>query len=278
MKNKHFYLILLFLVTACTSNKTDVPVDVEKVALKALFTMLSPEETGIDFNNRILDNDELILTHEYIYNGSGIAVGDINNDGLPDLFFTAVNLDNRLYLNKGNLKFEDITKNAGILPRQALSTGTTMIDINQDGYLDIYVCRAGKFSPEKRANLLYINNGNLTFTEKAKEYGLADLSSSNQATFFDYDNDGDLDMYLVNSPLDYTNATTVLFKPDMEREMVSDRLYRNNGDLTFTDVTMKAKVSNKAFGFNAAVIDINQDGWMDLYVTNDFLAPDFICE
>lgn len=149
MKNKHFYLILLFLVTACTSNKTDVPVDVEKVALKALFTMLSPEETGIDFNNRILDNDELILTHEYIYNGSGIAVGDINNDGLPDLFFTAVNLDNRLYLNKGNLKFEDITKNAGILPRQALSTGTTMIDINQDGYLDIYVCRAGKFSPER---------------------------------------------------------------------------------------------------------------------------------
>ena len=274
MRRSRLLLLVVMSLAACKQTKKEQTESVVKT--DPLFTLLSPEQTGITFTNQILDNDELVLTHEYIYNGSGVAIGDINNDGLPDLFFTAVNLNNRLYLNKGHMQFEDISVKAGILPRQALSTGVTMVDVNQDGFLDIYVCRAGKFAPEKRANLLYINNGNLTFTEKAKEYGLADQSSSNQATFFDYDNDGDLDMYLVNSPLDYSTATTVLFKPDLERENVSDRLYRNNGDHTFTDVTMKAGVDNKAFGFNAAVIDINHDGWQDLYVTNDFLMPDFL--
>ncbi len=271
---KNLSLILAFSVFLISCSEPEKKTEKETGTPAPLFTQQSAEQTGLSFINRILDNDELVLTHEYIYNGSGVAAGDINNDGLPDLFFAAVNLDNILYLNKGNLQFEDITKKAGILPREALSTGVTMVDINHDGNLDIYVCRSGKFSPEKRRNLLYINNGNLTFTEKAREYGLADESNSNQATFFDYDNDGDLDMYLVNSPLDYSNATTALFKPETDREYVSDRLYRNNGNQTFTDVTMQARVDNKDFGFNAAVIDINQDGWMDLYVTNDFLGAD----
>jgi hypothetical protein len=274
MKYFPFCFLLTVLLSSCNNKKQEQKEEGKKA--EPLFSLLDPGQTGIQFVNQVLDNDELLLTHEYIYNGSGVAAGDINNDGLPDLFFSAVNLDNKLYLNKGNLVFEDITAKAGIFPRQALSTGVTMVDINCDGFLDIYVCRAGKFGAEARANLLYINNGNLTFTEKAKEYGLADQSSSNQATFFDFDNDGDLDMYLVNSPLDYATATTVLFKPDTERQWVSDRLYRNNGNNTFTDVTMKALTGNKAFGFNAAVIDINGDGWQDIYVTNDFLMPDFL--
>jgi len=274
MNHPRILYILAIIFFSCSENKKEEKKP-EPVSAP-LFSQLTADQTGVAFNNRILDTDELVMTYEYIYNGSGVAIGDFNNDGLPDLFFAAVNTDNKLYLNRGNMQFEDITQKAGILPRLSLSTGVTTVDINADGFLDIYVCKAGKFPPEKRANLLYINNGNLTFTEQAKAYGLDDKSSSNNATFFDYDKDGDLDMYLVNSPLDYTNATTVLFKPDMERELVSDRLYRNNGNNTFTDVTMKAKVDNKAFGFNAAVIDVNQDSWPDLYVTNDFLAPDFL--
>jgi hypothetical protein len=269
-------LILLVAFYSCNGPKENKKTT-EKPEAPKLFTLLAPENTGVAFINKMVDNDEVMMTYEYRFNGCGVGVGDINNDGLPDLFFTAGNLDNKLYLNKGNLKFEDISEKAGILKRESVSTGVCMVDINGDGFLDIYVCRTGKFSPEKRANLLYINNGNLTFTERAKEYGLDDKSYSNQVAFFDYDNDGDLDMFLVNQPIDYTNANTLQLKADTQKTYVSDRLYRNNGNGTFTDVTMKAGVgSSNAFGFNVAVTDFNNDSYWDLYVTNDYLQPDYL--
>jgi hypothetical protein len=269
--------VLLFVIYSCSSTTEKKEEIKEKPPLSKLFTLLSPEVTGVNFMNKMVDNDEVVMTYEYRFNGCGVAVGDINNDGLPDLFFAAGNLDNKLYLNKGNLKFEDISEKGGIQKRESVSTGVCMVDINSDGFIDIYVCRTGKFSPEQRANLLYINNGNLTFTERAKEYGLDDKSYSNQVAFFDYDNDGDLDMFLVNQPIDYTYANSFLLNVDTQCTYASDRLYRNNGKNTFTDVTMHAGVgSTNAFGFNVAVSDFNDDGYWDLYVTNDYLQPDYL--
>ncbi len=241
------------------------------------FTLMPPDSTGIFFANRLHDTREVNYTFEYRYNGSGVAVGDINNDGLQDLFFAANDEKCRLYLNNGNLKFQDITETAGILPRQSLSSGVQMVDINADGFMDIYVCRTGLFrDPNLRANQLYINNGNLTFTEKAAAYGLDDRSFSNHTAFFDYDRDHDLDMYLVNGPLDYMTANNIKMRPDTDRVGVSDRLYRNNGDGSFTEVTFEAGVDNKAHGFNPLALDINRDNWPDIYVTNDFLQPDYL--
>jgi len=276
LKNRILPAYILFqFFYACNSPKEEKVVRTPDTP--KLFTLLAPENTGISFMNKMVDNDEVIMTYEYRFNGCGVGVGDINNDGLPDLFFTAGNLDNKLYLNKGNLQFEDISEKAMIFKREAVSTGVCMADVNADGWLDIYVCRTGKFPPDQRANLLYINNGNLTFTERAKEYGLDDKSYSNQVAFFDYDNDGDLDMFLVNQPIDYTYANTFLINADTQKTYVSDRLYRNNGNNTFTDVTMKAGVSSSnAFGFNVAVTDFNDDGFWDLYVTNDYLQPDYL--
>ncbi|HKR03019.1 MAG TPA: VCBS repeat-containing protein [Bacteroidia bacterium] len=268
--------ILLFSFCSCNTPQ-EKEKSTEKQEAPKLFTLVSPSVTGVNFINKMVDNDEVMMTYEYRFNGCGVGVGDINNDGLPDLFFTAGNLDNKLYLNKGNMQFEDISEKAMIFKREAVSTGVCMADVNADGWLDIYVCRTGKFPPEQRANLLYINNGNQTFTERAKEYGLDDKSYSNQVAFFDCDNDGDLDMFLVNQPIDYTNANTLLLKADTQKTFVSDRLYRNNGNGTYTDVTIKAGVSSSnAFGFDVAVEDFNNDGYWDLYVTNDYLQPDYL--
>ncbi len=268
-------IILMFLIlSACNNNKNEIDGD-KKVILKR-FSLMSPDSTGVTFSNTLLNTDEVMLTFEYRFNGAGVAVGDINNDGLPDLFFTATNTDNQLYLNKGDLKFENISQSAGIKKREGVSTGVCMIDINCDGLLDIYVCRTGKFPPQQRSNLLYINNGDLTFSENSKAYGLDDISFSNQSTFFDYDNDGDLDMYLVNQPIEYTYANTILLFDDTNRTFVSDRMYQNNGNGVFSDVTSVAGIGNKAFGFNAAIDDFNNDGYWDIYVTNDYLQPDYL--
>ncbi|HNQ13399.1 MAG TPA: VCBS repeat-containing protein [Bacteroidia bacterium] len=240
------------------------------------FRLLSPQQSGIEFSNALVDNDEVVLHYQYRYNGNGVAVGDINNDGLPDLFFAGVNAQEQLYLNKGSLKFENISQAAGILPHTGISTGAVMVDINADGWLDIYVCKFGKFEPKLRKNQLYINQKNNTFIESAVEYGLDDESFSSQATFFDYDKDGDVDLFLVNSPVTHEMGSIILFKPDTERTYVSNRLYRNDGDKKFTDVTFSAGVDNKGFGFNASVYDFNYDGWPDIYVTNDFISPDFL--
>src|SRR5688572_8417990 len=172
-----------------------------------LFSKLGESDTGVDFvNNNHETERSNILTYEYFYNGGGVALGDINNDGLTDIYFTSNIFENKLYLNKGNFEFEDITKTSGTACEVGWKTGTTMVDINNDGFLDIYVCRSASPDLERRRNLLLINNKNNTFTERAKEYNLDDPSYSTQAAFFDYDRDGDLDAFLLNhSTLDISN-------------------------------------------------------------------------
>ena len=276
MKNTSFSILLISLFLFSCGSKQEKKNDAEEKAPETMLSLLLSDKTGIDFKNELTATaDNNILSYEYYYNGSGVAVGDINNDGLADIFFTGSNVDNKLYLNKSDLSFEDISKKAGIEKHQALATGVTMVDINSDGWLDIYVCQSGKFTPEKRANLLYINNKNNTFTESAKSYGLNDMSYSTQSCFFDYDLDGDLDMYLVNHPVDFDNAN-FLIQPNKGKVNVSDRLYKNNGDNTFTDVSEKAGIINYAFGLSVSAADINQDGWPDIYIGNDYIEPDYL--
>ena len=276
MKHTFFSILLISLFLFSCNSKQEKKNDAEEKAPKTMLSLLLSDKTGIDFKNELTATaDNNILSYEYYYNGSGVAVGDINNDGLTDIFFTGSNVDNKLYLNKGDLSFEDISKKAGIEKHQALATGVTMVDINNDGWLDIYVCQSGKFTPEKRANLLYINNKNNTFTESAKSYGLNDMSYSTQSCFFDYDLDGDLDVYLVNHPVDFDNAN-FLIQPNKGKTNVSDRLYKNNGDNTFTDVSEKAGIINYAFGLSVSAADINEDGWPDIYIGNDYIEPDYL--
>jgi hypothetical protein len=185
-----FILMLQFLISCDPST---VP------AKPALFTPLTPQETGISFINvNAEDVNRNILQYEYFYNGGGVGLGDINNDGLVDIYFSSNQGENKLYLNKGNLVFEDITKKAGVAAANGWKTGIAMADINADGYLDIYISRSGSLKPEGRENTLFINNKDLTFTEQAKAYGLNDDSYSTQAAFLDYDRDGDLDVFLLN--------------------------------------------------------------------------------
>lgn len=257
----------------------------EKKIEKPLFTLTNKEETGFYFVNAFRETEGLnSLTYEYVYNGGGVAIGDINNDGLPDVLMSGNSFGAGLFLNRGDLKFEDITRSAGVLVGTFV-TGVSMIDINNDGYDDIYMCKSVDKNPEKRANVLLINNQDLTFTDKAAEYGLADESYSNYASFFDYDLDGDLDMYLLNHRHDFKVAANlkghrekygdVARFGDTTYEYISDRLYRNNGPGTkFTDVTEKAGLLNWAYGLSATVGDVNKDGYPDIFVANDYSSKD----
>ena len=245
-----------------------------------LFTNLDKEHTGINFQNTLFEDGPLnVANYIYFYNGGGVAIGDINNDGLQDILFTGNMVRNRLYLNKGNFQFEDITEKAGVAQKQGWCTGATMADVNGDGKLDIYICRSADGNPEMRKNLLYINNGDLTFTEKAEEYGLADPGFSTQASFFDYDKDGDLDCYVINhSSQKY--STGVQQNPELRNQYNPDfanKLYRNDGG-HFTDVTKQAGIYSNvlSFGLGIATTDINNDGWPDVYVSNDFNEPDYL--
>ncbi|MDR8389539.1 VCBS repeat-containing protein [Aliifodinibius sp. S!AR15-10] len=241
-----------------------------------LFQRISPDQTNIHFSNDIEENSSLNMFELfYLYNGGGVAIGDINNDSLPDIFFSGNMVADRLYLNKGDFEFEEITKSAG-LQDEGWSTGVNFVDINSDGNLDLYVCRSGKAPPEQRKNRLYINNGDLTFTESAEDFGIADASYSTQSAFFDYDKDGDLDLYLLN----HSNEE---LQPNRIKELVTDgsgtgndRLYQSNGDGTFRDVTKEAGIVYPGMGLGLGISDLNNDGWEDIYVANDFLANDYL--
>lgn len=239
--------------------------------------LLSPERTGIDFENTI--NESTYFNHYYfghIYIGSGVAIGDLNNDGLPEVFFGGNQVSDRLYLNKGDFQFENITKKSKAAVNSGWTWGVTMADVNADGYLDIYVSRNGNSeNPEDRRNQLYINNQDLTFTESAQKYGLADVGFSTQAVFFDMDNDGDLDMYQVNQIAD--KKLLLLNKiPRDQYKFFKDRLYRNDNG-KFNDVSESVGITRDvAYGLSVNATDFNNDGWMDLYVANDYAEPDFM--
>lgn len=243
-----------------------------------LFRLLSSSSTGIDFSNDVQDQKDFnVLTYRNYYNGGGVAIGDINGDGLADIFFTANMGPNKLFLNKGNMTFSDISEAAGIEGGMSWSTGVTMADINADGLIDIYVCNSGDVAGENKKNELFINNGDLTFSEKAKEYGLDDSGFSTHGSFFDFDRDGDLDFYLLNnsfkdpSRIDFTNVRNIRDKEG------GDKLFRNDGNV-FVDVSESAGIygSKIGFGLGISVSDINGDQWPDMYISNDFWERDYL--
>lgn len=284
-------LAVLF-IAACGKNKTAQNSDVWKpeqpvAPADALFTRLPSSQTGITFRNDIKETQDLnIVADAYLYNGGGVGVIDVNNDGLQDLFFTSTVGSCKLYLNKGNFKFEDISAQAGIEAPKGQKTGVTIVDINADGWQDIYVCRTTLKPNDDSRNLLFINRKNNTFTESAQAYGLADNSPSNDANFFDADNDGDLDCFIINHAVDYKNVSSVRVRdtgngkierittPEFPFE--SSRLYLNNGNNTFTDVTEKSGLYNRAFSLSVTAMDLNGDGYKDLMVGNDYIDPDFV--
>lgn len=253
----------------------------KSLAQQTLFNLLPAEQTGITFRNDLKEDEKLnVLSYEYLYNGGSVAVGDINNDGLQDLFFTSNMGQNKLYLNLGGLKFKDITSDAasGLSGRSgAWKTGATMADVNGDGLLDIYVCYSGTGDPEIRRNQLFINKGKNKFVEKAKEYGLDDPGYSTQAVFFDYNNDGKLDMFLLNHNVKKINNIELAQIKSQTDELASNKLFENQGG-HFIDVSKKAGIIQNplTFGLGIAIADINKDGLPDIYVTNDYNEPDYI--
>ncbi len=271
-KIKYFIVCLVlfaFVISSCNKQK-------------GLFASLSPSDTHIAFANNLEKKDLFgILYYLYYYNGGGVSIGDINNDGLPDIYFTAnSNGHNKLYLNKGNFVFEDITDKAGVAGTADWCTGATMADVNGDGLLDIYVCAVANTHGLKGHNELFINNGNNTFTESAAKYGLDFSGFSTQAVFFDYDHDGDMDCYLLNqshNPIGNIVDTSHRRKFDPN---AGDRFFRNdvvNGVRKFTDVSAQAGIyqSNLGYGLGVSVADFNNDGWDDIYVGNDFHENDY---
>ena len=245
-----------------------------------LFSLVPAEHSGVDFVNELRENEQQnIIRYPYFYNGGGVAIGDLNQDGWPDIYFTGNQKGDRIYFNKGDkgapLTFEDVTIKAGILKSNLWTTGVTLADINNDGWLDIYVCRSG--TGTYRNNLLYINQQNGRFSEEGKRYGLNDNGYSVQSYFFDYDRDGDLDMYLVNHSNRFFASQDSLFalknQPASEE---SDKLYRNEGNGSFADVSQEVGINHFGFGLSAAIADMNGDNYPDIYVANDFFEPDLL--
>ncbi|MEQ9298686.1 MAG: VCBS repeat-containing protein [Cyclobacteriaceae bacterium] len=282
-KNQNLWvLVVLSLAWSCQS-----PEESTSELDLTMFTQLTSQETGISFINKVENQKEMnIFKYRNFYNGGGVAIGDINNDGLSDIYLTANMTPNKLYLNKGNFQFEDISDKAGITGNKPWSTGVVMVDINDDGYLDIYVSNAGNLEGNNHDNDLYINNGDLTFTESADEYNLAKTGFSTHATFFDYDKDGDLDAYILNnsnipvSSLGYAGHRHVRARdwdvPDIFKG-VGDLLLRNDGG-KFVDVSEESGIFGSLIGFGLGVYvsDINNDRYPDIYVSNDFYERDYL--
>ena len=273
-------LFLFAIVTLFFSNCSKVKTD-------TLFTQLPSSDTGIDFINEVKNGEDMnIFKYRNFYNGGGVAIGDINNDGLSDVYFTSNLGKNKLYLNKGNFKFEDISLKAGVEGKKVWSTGVVMVDINADGLLDIYVCNAGNSKGSQQNNELFINNGNLTFTEKAEEYNLADTGITTHAAFFDYDKDGDLDVYILNnsfipvSSLNYSNKRELRDKDWDVADILKgggDKLLRNDNG-KFVDVSEAAGIYGSLIGFGLGVTvgDVNGDLFPDIYISNDFYERDYL--
>ncbi|GAA0711486.1 VCBS repeat-containing protein [Aquimarina litoralis] len=283
--NKFLYSTLLILLLFSCKEKEEEDHVPDKQ--QTLFTKLTPQNTNIDFVNQVDNEKNLnILTYRNFYNGGGVAIGDINNDGLPDIYLTANKKENKLYLNKGNFVFEDISKSSGTMGKNAWSTGVVMVDINADGLLDIYVCNAGNVEGDDQKNELFINNGDLTFSEKAEDYNLADSGFTTHAAFFDYDKDGDLDVYILNnsfipvSSLGYVNKRNLRAQDWDIPEILKgggDKLLRND-DGVFTDVSEDAGIFGSLIGFGLGVTigDVNKDLLPDIYVSNDFYERDYL--
>jgi hypothetical protein len=267
---KKIYSLLLFsFLVSCN----------EAVNNEPQFELLTAKTTGINFNNDLISTDVFnVYKYRNFYNGGGVAIGDINNDGLQDIYLTSNLNENKLYLNKGDFTFTDITITANVGGSKAWSTGVSMVDINADGFLDIYVCNSGDVEGDNKQNELFINNTDGTFTEKAVEYGLADLGYSTHASFFDYDKDGDLDVYLLNNSYQAIGSFNLTKNERPKRDILGgDKLFQNQGNY-FVDVSEKAGIYGSiiGFGLGITVSDVNNDGWEDMYISNDFFERDYL--
>ena len=265
-------LIISLLITFSSCQK-----DEEK-----WFKKVSSETSGITFTNAIIENDQYnMINYSYLYNGGGVGVGDVNNDGLPDIFFTSNQGTCELYLNKKDLHFENITKKANVQTK-GWCTGVTFVDINADGFLDVYVCKSGNCPTDERKNLLFVNDGNKngkwlgTFTEQAEKYGIANDGWSSQAAFFDYDKDGDLDLYVLNATNEDRQPNRIKENRELDgNSSANDAFYRNDNG-KFSEIHTQAGIIDDGWGLGLGVGDFNNDGWEDLYISNDFLANDLI--
>ncbi len=283
MKCIYNILLVFLFIFACQNHQ-------EEEREKTLFTLLSEEETGVEFSNQLdFNKDFNIYKYRNFYNGGGVALGDLNNDGFLDMYLTANMRPNRLFLNKGEnadlkgFQFNDITDYSGTAGTKAWSTGVSMADVNGDGWMDLYICNSGDIAGDNKQNELFINNGedengNVSFSEMAEAYGLADKGYSTHAAFFDYDKDGDLDLYLLNNSYQAIGSFNLRKNERPKRDPVGgDKLFRNDGG-KFVDVSEASGIYGSiiGFGLGVSVGDLNQDGWQDIYVSNDFFERDYI--